>query len=284
MIILKAIGTFFVRIWRWIKETAWVQPLLIVGAIFAVIFSIPFISSWVGSFGWGTSTAYYAGFQKSLEGEKKGETDRSDADKLTNSVYVSSAFNSTVVPDTAAYGEKFFLVYVSSDCTSCESIQPGFEYLQDNWKGNYTPADGLDFKMYTIFTDEESSTDDDYTLEGQTAFQRYLNSFSDFFNEAGGRLNEAPYKGNKDIADTDYDYFSLPDLKNFSTPTILLVDYSAEAIAAGRQGVSDVLFGLTGTTKADKAQLLVEMWNHFAPKSAANDPSTNPFSDLYIKG
>ena len=39
MKILKAIGAFFARIWRWIKETAWVQPLLIVGAIFAIIFA-----------------------------------------------------------------------------------------------------------------------------------------------------------------------------------------------------------------------------------------------------
>ena len=41
MKILKVIATPFVALWRWIKETAWVQPLLIVGCIFAVIFSIP---------------------------------------------------------------------------------------------------------------------------------------------------------------------------------------------------------------------------------------------------
>ena len=43
MVVLRAIGRFFARIGRWIKETAWIQPLLIVGAIFAVIFSIPHI-------------------------------------------------------------------------------------------------------------------------------------------------------------------------------------------------------------------------------------------------
>jgi hypothetical protein len=35
----KAIGRFFKRIWQWIKNTAWVQPLLIVVIIFAIIFS-----------------------------------------------------------------------------------------------------------------------------------------------------------------------------------------------------------------------------------------------------
>lgn len=35
-----AIGRFFKKIWEWIKNTAWVQPLLIVAIIFGVIFSI----------------------------------------------------------------------------------------------------------------------------------------------------------------------------------------------------------------------------------------------------
>ena len=49
MVVLRAIGGFFARIGRWIKETAWIQPLLIVGAIFAVIFSIPHIIKGVSS-------------------------------------------------------------------------------------------------------------------------------------------------------------------------------------------------------------------------------------------
>ena len=43
MKILRAIGHFFAKIGRWIANTAWVQPLLIVGGIFAIIFSIPYI-------------------------------------------------------------------------------------------------------------------------------------------------------------------------------------------------------------------------------------------------
>ena len=41
---LKILDTPFVKLWGWIKDTAWVQPLLIVGCIFGVIFSIPYIS------------------------------------------------------------------------------------------------------------------------------------------------------------------------------------------------------------------------------------------------
>lgn len=35
----KAIGRFFKRIWDWIKTTGWIQPVLIVVIVFAVIFS-----------------------------------------------------------------------------------------------------------------------------------------------------------------------------------------------------------------------------------------------------
>lgn len=53
---LKVIGTPFIKLWTWIKETAWVQPLLIVGIIFAIIFSIPSITSWVQSWNFGSDS------------------------------------------------------------------------------------------------------------------------------------------------------------------------------------------------------------------------------------
>ena len=65
MKILSAIGRFFARIGRWIKETAWIQPLLIVGAIFAVIFAIPHIIN--GVKGWfnesDSSNKFFAEYQ-----------------------------------------------------------------------------------------------------------------------------------------------------------------------------------------------------------------------------
>ena len=67
--VLKVIGTPFIKLWTWIKETAWVQPLLIVGIIFAVIFSIPSITSWVQSWNFGSDTYTFLQNKKlSLEG------------------------------------------------------------------------------------------------------------------------------------------------------------------------------------------------------------------------
>ena len=43
----KKLATPFVKIWDWIKETAWIQPLLIVGIVFGIIFSISPLVSWI---------------------------------------------------------------------------------------------------------------------------------------------------------------------------------------------------------------------------------------------
>ena len=88
MKILSAIGRFFARIGRWIKETAWIQPLLIVGAIFAVIFAIPHIIN--GVKGWfndsDSTNAFYAQYRLSLTGADKIKTGEevgsSQVDKL----------------------------------------------------------------------------------------------------------------------------------------------------------------------------------------------------------
>ncbi|MCR5491651.1 MAG: hypothetical protein K6F32_05955 [Bacilli bacterium] len=297
MVILKAIGGLFTRLWRWIKETAWVQPLLIVGGIFAVIFSIPRITEWVQSMGIGSASAYYSSYKVKLEGELKGATIDSDADKLTEALWENSNLNNspTAVSNdwasyqgvlsasgvTATYGEKFFLVYVSDDCSTCDTIQPAFKALQDDWNYRFTPSDGGTFKMYTIFTDDTSTNDDDYDLESeQHAFVRYLDKFNEngYWSEIGGRLtDEAPYKENMSIGDSDYTYLADGDHDGFATPTILLVDFSKEAFEAGRPGVSEVLFGVSGSDKFEKASLLLKMWNH------CDDDNANPFSASYSR-
>ena len=75
--VLSVIGGFFVSIWRWIKETAWVQPLLIVGIIFGVIFAIPPIVSGINSIRERNESAetYYRKFQLSLAGAENSAAD-----------------------------------------------------------------------------------------------------------------------------------------------------------------------------------------------------------------
>ena len=57
--VLSAVGKFFMGIVNWVKNTAWVQPLLIVGGIFALIMSIKPISNWIGDITNVTSESHF---------------------------------------------------------------------------------------------------------------------------------------------------------------------------------------------------------------------------------
>lgn len=279
------------KIWRWIKDTAWVQPLLIVGAIFAIIFSIPYITQWANSLGLNATGAFYTSYQVSLEGETFDENSKSNADLLTNNIYentVEKFYNGKTDFNEGAYGEKYFLVFVKKDCSSCTSAEGGFKYLEENWNTagyDLVPSDGRSFAAHTIFSSEVSTNDDDYkiTANGASAFNRFLSIHMDLFNQVGPQLMKAPYKNNASVSDSSYLTFSLNSssssttaVADFPVPSIALIDYSTEAIKAGRAGLSEVLFGVAGDSDVSRAKLLLDMWNH--TNTYAEDPN-----NLFVK-
>ena len=289
MIILKAIGAFFVKVWRWIKETAWVQPLLIVGAIFAVIFSIPYITDWVNSWGYGASGAFFNSQKQSLEGQVP-QSEATDDNKTKADIIIDDIYANTIKAydgnysaiDTSNFGDKFFLIITKEDCSGCESAEEGFKALNDNWGNILTPEDYDTHKsmtFYTIDASEESSNDEDYEEPANyndTAWSRFLDRHMGFFNETGYYLeNETPYKLNRSIGESSYEDYSQPKFDGFPAPTILLVDYTPEAQAQNRAGVSEVLFGVSGSTSLEKAKLLLQMWDHCTEKT------NNPFSSNF---
>lgn len=249
MIVLKAIGAFFVRIWRWIKETAWVQPLLIVGIIFAVIFSIPSIVNGITSLNesLSSSEAYYHKFQESLV-----DGAQSNADKLTDNI-LDMAKNPSA---ESKYGDKFFLMFVSEDCTSCKEAKNGFSTLESHFGDSLQPKDKKPFKMYTIFTDEVTSD----TTTKETAFVQYMDRNSTFFEEAAGDGYQTDYYLNGKITDADLKTVESVDPDNFLTPTIMLIDYENQEETGGT--ISEIMFGVTGDNDWQKANVLLDCWNH----------------------
>ena len=91
MNILKKLATPFIVVGRWIKETAWVQPLLIVGVIFAIIFSIPSITSGIQGLidSQSDDMNWYKNFQISLDGTYDKTSDANDffADFVSQNIY-----------------------------------------------------------------------------------------------------------------------------------------------------------------------------------------------------
>ena len=286
MIVLRAIGSFFARIGRWIRDTAWVQPLLIVGGIFAIIFSIPSITKWVQS--WFTtgnaSLSFYknSGYKKLDNGKDDGTG--SDADKLLSFIFSEDKTEE----DYKKFGNKFFVTFVQEDCSTCESIYKGWKSAKDNWgkgagfkqvkKGEeviYT-AEKNDFKMYTIFVDQKNSDGDNYF------WQLHDKTYSEQFSNLSTLEN--PYKANN--SSISYDGLASSEEEDlsggsvFTTPTTLLFDrefaekdldlmgYSCANDGIGKYGIAEILFDIpdkagqvTGTPLA-KARTIWDCWNH----------------------
>ena len=266
MVVLRAIGSFFKKIWDWIKQTAWIQPLLIVGVIFGVIFSIPSIVKAVKANRKEKSTyaAYYHNFKLSLEGGKD-----SDADKFTDDLF-KVMYEDKVDEFRSAHsdlGDKFFVAYVAKDCDKCESAKEGFKKFQDDFS-KYVDADETNsFHLVTIFTDDETSE----TEEDKTAFVKYLGRHQEFFAEVGSRAYETDYYKNGHLSDSDLTALETADEDDFLTPSIFLVELgqTGKAVEYG-SGVTEVMFGVDGNDKSSKALTLSDCWRH------AGDFSNNP--------
>jgi hypothetical protein len=256
---MKLIGNFFGRlfggIWNWIKETAWVQPLLIVGIIFTVIFSIPTISEWVQGIADNINSAesYYRNYQRKLEGEEN-----SDAQKLVNAM----------LEESDEYGERFMLAFVQVNCQFCKDVQPAVKLLQDNASRFYgTRTVGNDvvsvtkeefgtFKFYTIFIDEEYSYTADETT---TPFQRFLNRNEAFLERTAEVARNSWYFINGFIDNNRIDTFEAGESNAVPTPTIIMYDLSNNS---PEPGISELVISVPGATSFDKATFLSNAWMH----------------------
>lgn len=283
MVILKAIGGVFVRIGRWIKNTAWVQPLLIVGGIFAIIFSIPYITKWVGS--WFTSGSdaenYYQAHAVDLTGAEEGN---SDVDALFD--YIADPTNADNAKAKAKYGDKFFLALVQKSCSSCEDRYPGFETLQDNWgTGEFANVDGQ-FKLFTIYVDEKNSDD-------ESLFEKVYNrpDVEEIFEKAIENMQDQylhPYSVNNSSGASTYasDLENLIVPEEITTPTTFLFDFSENAPAwTSENGIREVLFSFESTGGSDdyaKARTLRNAWTNDWQQSS-KDGLDNIFSPYYKK-
>ena len=268
MVVLRAIGRFFARIWRWIKETAWVQPLLIVGGIFGIIFSIPYLTKWVKS--WfndsSASEKYYSSKKLSL---KNAEGHNSDVDSIFD--YLDSyAQQKDVSAGKKKYGEKFFLTLVQEDCAACDDRYGGFKTLEDNWnKGSFTDLDGS-FKMYTIYVDSKNK-DGDNLFEDVYDRVTVTNMFEETISYMSGEYADHPYKDNSDSSYVS-NLENLTNREEISTPTTFLIDLTDNAPDwTSPHGVREVLFSFAGTNGSDdfaKARTLHDAWTNVDSKDS----------------
>jgi hypothetical protein len=168
---------------------------------------------------------------------------------------------------------------MADDNSSASEFEEGFKFLSDNWNNESfglkaNDISPLQFKLHVINSSEESSNDSEFEKNPSqtTAWKRYLINYTGLFNVAGPWLYEhMPMVINSSMSEDKFTSFSVSSADNeFPVPTVCLCDFTLEAIADGRAGLSEVTFSSTGATANEKAKNLLNMWNHLDPYSSNN--------------
>lgn len=285
MNILKKIGTPFIAVWRWIKETAWVQPLLIVGIIFAIIFSIPSITRGIQGLVNQTESdlVYFSERQLSLEGSKVTEDHAPDSAAnifFDDFVEAQSAWGNgnkeearEIMSSYSNNGDKFFLFFVQDECTGCSSLKEGCEYLEDNWSRYVRDENEPGFYFQSIVVDQEID-DDYYEEENKHAIDDLVTyrSYLEFYRIVMSNVANTRYYINVGIRDgssgqnTIYSNTeALIDTADLQTPTIMLIDLTDNNETS--YIVSEVFYTSDTTFSAasevyDKAQFIADAWTY----------------------
>ena len=269
--VLRVIGGFFAKIGRWIANTAWIQPLLIVGSIFGIIFSIPYIKKGIDGLVAASKTedkiAYYRNRAISLT---NAEDHDSDFDKLLTALETND--NQYV---TDKYGSKFFLSFATENCSYCKECIAGFESLDSNfseWE--------MDQKFNLVSVMIDTTNEDTGKYLAKYVFEEH----QDFFDEIVGEFSEyEDYALLKNVSSDQKSTLksSIEKLQNaiddngegLETPTTFLIDLSESGQQAelNVNGVTAIFFNYTDLMSAAgyneqtayyKGKFLSDCWSY----------------------
>lgn len=286
--VLRAIGGFFAKIGRWIANTAWVQPLLIVGGIFAIIFSIPYIKKGIenaiASKQVVNKEAYYLEHAISLVG---AETDaaNSQADRLFSNLLKFDEESINAVK--AEFGEKFLISFVERDCTNCETCQSGIATFESKFYSEYglnvdkdTQKTLPNFRFYSIMVDtmvSNASSPADGKFYVKFIVERYQSLLDALVTDFGENAREdGNYYLYNNISSSQKDAmcesitaFAEASDKGIETPTTFMIDLTEDGLANhfNTNGISAILFNFTTLMTGDvndetKAQFLRDCWTY----------------------
>lgn len=261
------IFTPFIKLWNWIKETAWIQPLLIVGVVFAIIFSISPIVSACSNYWSNEDVKFYINRKYSLD-NIFDDYENCDAYKLINNIYeAEQLYTSSTATDaekSAAIkklpAEKFFLMFYSESCDVCKSSSDAFDYLVDAWNGSNSYFKSEEqFKMVTIDVKEDI---DDENKNDKDAMPELYNCAPLFFENVGNAAVQTQYYIQGKISEDTIEDFATVDDDSFPTPTLLLIDFTR----TGKSPYAQMMFSIPGKNDKDgdaaKAMTIMDCWNN----------------------
>ena len=276
--VLKVIGTPFIKLWTWIKETAWVQPLLIVGIIFAVIFSIPSITSWVQSWNFGSDTYTFLQNKKlSLEGMTDVPSGQA-ADFFSSYVSAREKWSNDdkegARNDMKAYvgdSNKMILFFVAEDDTGA-SVNEAANYLVNEGWSNLVTAEFPEapaFQYQAIFTDQTIDLgDDDDTYKDKNPFAYLWQSanYQQFVEDAYFVTTVSPYYINLEEASAKTtlknNAENIVSSSNYTSNLAYYVTIDLTDTNTTDNIITNVFFEITGADKYEKAEFLSEAWTN----------------------
>lgn len=265
MIVLKAIGRFFAKIGRWIRDTAWVQPLLIVGGIFAIIFSIPkFVE--LGKKAKEESNAAQTFFENKMISSQGKEGKLSEGSVLDSyfseleKEHASKEEAYNAINDVLQVNNKQFFVVFVDKTTACDSLYTGLNYLKNNW-------DNKEFQEYkvqgqftyrTIYVDAVDKYDEETKLFDDVYSRHNFENFA-------ADLYSTQFAENKSYDQDAGDHYDslATSASGFAVGTVLYFDYEAEAYAGvGTYGLRSCFTSadVAGASDYERAQSLAKAW------------------------
>ena len=263
--VLKAIGAFFARIGRWIKDTAWVQPLLIVGAIFGIIFAIPRIVDAVREANT-ESNAAQSFFEKneiSAQGKENYLSEGSTLDKFFTILEDTDSSADEVynkADELLRLGNKqFFLIFVDSSA-DCDPLYNGLNYLKKNWSNEEFRDDLGDSKFVyrTIYTDRIDKYDEKTVLLNDV-YNRHVGLFEQIASDLPFTL----FAQNNNYTAGYYDKLVAEDGSGLAKGSIFFFDFEKAAYDnVLTKGLRTYMTtgDVGGSTEYEKAQSLFYCW------------------------
>lgn len=151
--VFTAIGHFFRNIWRYIMTNAWVQPILIVALIFAIIFGLTALPGMFDKIG-----SWFDDTQDSKIKSKYAKT--IDIDEFYE-LYDGN--------------ESFVIVIGEDDCANCKTLYSTINtYMDDE-----SHREIVDTKIYFLnITELLEAVQDDIDEYGEVAFEEKADNFS----------------------------------------------------------------------------------------------------------
>ena len=271
--VLRVIGGFFAKIGRWIANTAWVQPLLIVGGIFGIIFSIPYIKEGIEKLqpvATDDAILFYRNRAISLDGAytEDGNTGTSSADQLFDKLESFTADDQQWIIDN--YGDKFFLTFATETCPNCKACIDGYNSLSENFA---TWGLNSSFRLYTIMVD---TVDSDGHYLAKSLFEHHQPLLDDIVGEYA-EYEDYPLLKNVTESQADALRSSIEKLQDaiddngegLDTPCTFMIDLSETKVEAevNPHGVTAIFFNYTSLmteelSPINKGTFLKNCWSY----------------------